>query len=236
MIDAVLDVVVTSWLYKVDPPLSSRDLTNWRSFAVCNDTLGIICVKSGLHKYIKHTSVDLQDDIDNFNVSEDSPPKVLGDVVEALIGAMFVDSFGNLDVLKRVIDHLIIEPRLAPHLLGPGPISCDDVANLSWGIEVPCTSVFYEMKELLDCKCCLLLSFEESTCVIKSHEQTLSIGVGRNKKESKKRACHQLFGQSKTDRYNCYLRLKLLCQSTSLNRPLLESATSDGNEIYIDDL
>jgi dsRNA-specific ribonuclease len=93
--------------------LNPGDITNWRSTAVCNDTLATVCVQSGLSKLLRYESVALKEDIDKFcvNLDVEIAPKALGDLLEAVIGAVYVDS-QELDKISEIISRLIIEPYL----------------------------------------------------------------------------------------------------------------------------
>ena len=95
--DAVLDIVVTRYLYEwCDPKLSPGQITDWRSYAVCNTTLARLCITNGLVKFLQHSSEALQQDIDllcSNTLSHDSldAPKAIGDFFEAVIGAVYID-------------------------------------------------------------------------------------------------------------------------------------------------
>ncbi|KAF3452493.1 hypothetical protein FNV43_RR02926 [Rhamnella rubrinervis] len=133
--DAVLDYLITIHLYNEYPGLSPELLTDMRSAQVNNDCYAHSAVKAGLHKHILHFSHQLHKHIAatvyNFEnlplestfgwESEISFPKVLGDVIESLAGAIFVDSGYNKDVVFKSMRPLL-EPLITPQTLKHHPV------------------------------------------------------------------------------------------------------------------
>ncbi|KAK2658225.1 hypothetical protein Ddye_004758 [Dipteronia dyeriana] len=125
--DAVLDYLITMHLYNKYPGLSPGFLTDMRSASVNNDCYAQSTVKHELHKHILHASHDLHKQIiitvERFEKlssgstfgweSESSFPKVLGDIVESLGGAILVDSGYNKEVVFQSIRPLL-EPLITP--------------------------------------------------------------------------------------------------------------------------
>ncbi|EOA32908.1 hypothetical protein CARUB_v10016233mg, partial [Capsella rubella] len=119
--DSVLDYLITKHLYDKFPSLSPGLLTDMRSASVNNDCYAQVAVKANLHKHILHASHDLHKHISRtvsefersslqstFGWESDiSFPKVLGDVIESLAGAIFVDSGYNKDVVFASIKPLL---------------------------------------------------------------------------------------------------------------------------------
>ncbi|KAF6176416.1 hypothetical protein GIB67_018244 [Kingdonia uniflora] len=119
--DSVLDYLLTVYLYDKYPGISPGLLTDLRSASVNNDCYALATVKAGLHKYILHASSKLQNQIcllvkkfeqtsmeSIFGWESDiSLPKVLGDVIESLAGAIFVDSEYNKDIVWKCIRPLL---------------------------------------------------------------------------------------------------------------------------------
>lgn len=129
--DAVLDFLISAYIYEQNPTMNPGQLTDLRSALVNNITLACILVRHGLHLYILSESASLTDTISKFVafqenhkhaitdqvnlLAEESEcsrgamaefvdvPKALGDVFESLIGAVFLDSGNDLDVTWRVI-------------------------------------------------------------------------------------------------------------------------------------
>eukprot|EP00257_Ricinus_communis_P014560 XP_015572262.1 endoribonuclease Dicer homolog 2 isoform X1 [Ricinus communis] len=128
--DSVLDYLITVHLYEKYPGMSPGLLTDMRSASVNNDCYAQSAVREGLHKYILHASQKLHKDIvstvancKEFSSestfgweSEISFPKVLGDVIESLAGAIFVDSGYNKEVVFNSIRPLL-EPLITPETI-----------------------------------------------------------------------------------------------------------------------
>ncbi|KAL9427016.1 hypothetical protein AB3S75_033741 [Citrus x aurantiifolia] len=128
--DAVLDYLITVYLYNKYPTLSPGDLTDMRSASVNNDCYALSSVKHGLHKHILHASQELSKwiniTVDSFErlslestfgwESETSFPKALGDIIESLAGAIFVDSGCNKEVVFESIRPLL-EPMITPETM-----------------------------------------------------------------------------------------------------------------------
>ncbi|XP_057810425.1 endoribonuclease Dicer homolog 3a-like [Salvia miltiorrhiza] len=125
--DAVLDILVTRHLYmnhrEVDPGL----LTDMRSASVNNDNFALAAVRQNLHPHLQHVSSSLESQISTFvnlvssmSTSALTPdikgPKVLGDLVEGIAGAVLIDSKLNLDEVWRVFKP-ILSPLVTPEKL-----------------------------------------------------------------------------------------------------------------------
>ncbi|TKY72393.1 Endoribonuclease Dicer-like 2 [Spatholobus suberectus] len=133
--DAVLDYLITWHLYKKYPGMSPGQLTDMRSASVNNDCYAWSAIKHGLHKHVLHASQELHKHIavtlDNFGKlsssstfgyeSETSLPKVLGDIIESLAGAILVDSGYNKEVVWQSIRPLL-EPLVTPETLKLHPV------------------------------------------------------------------------------------------------------------------
>uniref|UniRef100_A0AC35TIS6 Endoribonuclease Dcr-1 n=1 Tax=Rhabditophanes sp. KR3021 TaxID=114890 RepID=A0AC35TIS6_9BILA len=130
--DAVLDFVVTRYLYSHKASYSPGDLTDLRSSLVNNIILASLAVKYQFNKYFlarnpkidimiekfvdfcKETNYEIANfHTDMFMMSEDDPdndgtedievPKALGDIFESFIGAVYLDSGRDLAVVWTVI-------------------------------------------------------------------------------------------------------------------------------------
>ncbi|KAI3750881.1 hypothetical protein L2E82_21772 [Cichorium intybus] len=133
--DAVLDYMITVHLYNKYPGMSPGMLTDLRSASVNNDCYAQSAVKVELHKHILHGSQDLHrailntvHDFDHLSLkstfgweSETSFPKVLGDVIESLAGAILVDSGYNKERVFQSIRPLL-EPLVTPETLKLHPV------------------------------------------------------------------------------------------------------------------
>lgn len=119
--DAVLDFLITAHIYERCPHMDPGQLTDLRSALVNNVTLACLCARYNIHTHILYRSSGLATAISGFldiqtkydhevgdhvvQLMEEEDmgeyvdvPKVLGDVFEAIIGAVFLDSGNNLKV------------------------------------------------------------------------------------------------------------------------------------------
>ena len=98
--DAVLELYVSEALYKMHPDLSEGVLTRMRAELVCEETLSEAARKLGLDQDIR------------FSVGEErsggrNKPSILCDVMEALIGGVYLDS--GIEAAGRLIELAIGE-------------------------------------------------------------------------------------------------------------------------------
>jgi endoribonuclease Dicer len=119
--DALLDQASITWLFYKYPDKDPQWLTEHKMAMVSNKFLGALCVDIGFHKHLRHYHAALQSLIQAYvteleeakAVAGDSrdywttvsdPPKCLPDIVEAYIGAMFIDSDFNYGQIQRFFD------------------------------------------------------------------------------------------------------------------------------------
>ncbi|XP_028180116.1 endoribonuclease Dicer homolog 2-like isoform X1 [Glycine soja] len=133
--DSVLDYLITWHLYNKYPGMTPGQLTDMRSASVNNDCYAWSAIKHGLHKHVLHASQELHmhvsatlnkfDKLSSLSTfgyeAETSLPKVLGDIVESLAGAILVDSGYNKEVVWQSIRPLL-EPLVTPETLKLHPI------------------------------------------------------------------------------------------------------------------
>ncbi|KAI2845856.1 hypothetical protein CBS147343_1300 [Aspergillus niger] len=116
--DSLIDMVCVEDLFARFPDRDPQWLTEHKMAMVSNKFLGALAVKLGLHTHLKYFSAPLQSQItqyaeeiqtaegenegavDYWTVTKD-PPKCLPDMVEAYVGAVFVDSDFNFEVIER---------------------------------------------------------------------------------------------------------------------------------------
>ncbi|RLN17370.1 hypothetical protein C2845_PM02G08360 [Panicum miliaceum] len=133
--DAVLDHIFTDYFYHQYPECTPELLTDLRSASVNNYCYAHAAVKAGLHKHILHLSSALYrrmaDYLDTFKQSFSGPsygweagiglPKVLGDVIESIAGAIYVDSKCDKEIVWRSMKRLL-EPLATPDTLEMDPV------------------------------------------------------------------------------------------------------------------
>lgn len=103
--DAVLQIIVSEYLYKKYPKEREGVLSKARVSIVCEDSLNITAKKLNLNKYLL-TSRSGTNDITN-------KPSVLADTVEAIIGALFLD--GGYEVAQNFIYNHILTNEVIFH-------------------------------------------------------------------------------------------------------------------------
>nr|XP_045626168.1 endoribonuclease Dicer-like isoform X1 [Procambarus clarkii] len=125
--DAVLDYLVTGQVFSRHASYSPGKISDLRSYYVKNETLARVAVDMKLHKHLLYLAPKLEASIDNFlkicehSYEEDTlnteadevdgedvdVPKALGDLVEAIIGAVYLDSGRSLEKTWKVVELLI---------------------------------------------------------------------------------------------------------------------------------
>lgn len=126
--DAVLDFLISMYIFEQNPTMSPGQLTDLRSALVNNVTLACLLVRHGLHLYILSESASFSDTVNKFVLFQEQQkhqitdqvnllveesdrkmaefvdvPKALGDVFESLVAAIFLDSGNDFAVTWRVI-------------------------------------------------------------------------------------------------------------------------------------
>nr|XP_022903592.1 endoribonuclease Dicer-like [Onthophagus taurus]XP_022903593.1 endoribonuclease Dicer-like [Onthophagus taurus] len=130
--DAILDFLITCHIYENCQKLTPGDITDLRSALVNNVTFACLTIRCGFHKHLLAMSNKLQAYIDrfvryqenkNFAIDDEvvillneddyhiaeyiDVPKVLGDLFEALAGAVYLDSDMNLETVWRVFHRIM---------------------------------------------------------------------------------------------------------------------------------
>ncbi|XP_019164958.1 PREDICTED: endoribonuclease Dicer homolog 3 [Ipomoea nil] len=147
--DAVLDILITLYLYRNHTDVDPGELTDLRSASVNNQNFALAAVRANLHPHLEHCSGLLGSQVLAFekSVSKSScnadllmggkAPKELGDLVESIAGAILIDT--KLD-LGKVWE--IFEPLLSP-IVTPENLELPPYREL---IEL-CSSLGYFLKQ-----------------------------------------------------------------------------------------
>ncbi|KAL6543544.1 endoribonuclease Dicer [Orobanche hederae] len=113
--DAVLDYLMTSYLYSVYPKLKPGHLTDLRSAAVNNISFADVAGRLSFHKFIICDSSVLREAMTTYvngigrseqlkkHIDEEMCPKALGDLVESCMGAIFLDTGFDLKHVWEVM-------------------------------------------------------------------------------------------------------------------------------------
>ncbi|XWS46323.1 hypothetical protein CRYUN_Cryun14cG0055500 [Craigia yunnanensis] len=135
--DAVLDHLITRHLFFTYTNLPPGRLTDLRAAAVNNENFARVAVKNQLHVHLRHGSsalekqirdfvTEVQDELlkpgfNSFGLGDCKAPKVLGDIVESIAGAIFLDSGRDTSVVWRVFQPLL-HPMVTPETLPMHPV------------------------------------------------------------------------------------------------------------------
>ena len=98
--DAVLEIIVTEYLYKNYPKTPEGDLTNWRASLVNSKMLAIIAKEIDLEKYLYLSKGE------NKDKNSKARQYILANAVEALIGAIYLDQGAKM-AKKFIKEHIL---------------------------------------------------------------------------------------------------------------------------------
>ena len=98
--DAVLELIVSNWLYRVETELAEGAMTRARSAVVCERSLAAAARRIGLHQYVLLGCGEQASD-------SKGRPSILADAFEAVIGAMYLD--GGLAVATAFVESTLGE-------------------------------------------------------------------------------------------------------------------------------
>lgn len=119
--DALLDMASITYLFYKYPDKDPQWLTEHKMAMVSNKFLGALCVNIGFHKHLRHHHAQLEhqirayatelleakhlagENVDYWTTVSD-PPKCLPDIVEAYVGAMFIDADFSYTVVQAFFD------------------------------------------------------------------------------------------------------------------------------------
>jgi dsRNA-specific ribonuclease len=139
--DGILDFLVVKYLFHKYPGYEPGQMTDIKDACVNNRVLGTMCMEIGLNKHIIHFSNKLMGAITQFAReieliqdrdekvgeywSDLDVPKVLSDVVESVLGAIFVDSGFDFEVVQRSFSFFMLpffDKYVQPDILKVHPL------------------------------------------------------------------------------------------------------------------
>jgi ribonuclease-3 len=169
--DAILGAVVCDLLFRKYPDYQEGELTRIKSIVVSRRTCTKISAMLGIDEYLFMGK--------GMGTHERTPPSVLADVFESLIGAIFLD--GGMEAAREfIVRHL--EPEIDAAVDGQGGINyksnLQQVAQREFG-ETP-TYILLDEKGPDHSKC-----FKISALIGRQH---YAPAWGRNKKDAEQRA------------------------------------------------
>ncbi|KAL2895302.1 Endoribonuclease Dicer-like protein 3b [Bienertia sinuspersici] len=112
--DAVLDVLITWYLYQNHTNIDPGELTDLRSASVNNENFAQVSVRRNLYQHLQYSSESISKQITEYVTlvrdAEDSKslhgrqcPKVLGDLLESIAGAILIDTKLNTEELEDIL-------------------------------------------------------------------------------------------------------------------------------------
>ncbi|KAJ6406905.1 hypothetical protein OIU84_010423 [Salix udensis] len=148
--DAVLDYLITSYLFSVYPKMKPGQLTDLRSVLVNNRAFASISVDRSFHEYIICDSDALSAAIKKFVDFVRTPeserhllegpkcPKVLGDLVESSVGAILLDTGFDLNHIWKIMLSFLDPIKSFSNLqINPVRELKELCQSHNWDIEVP---------------------------------------------------------------------------------------------------
>ncbi|KAI8332965.1 putative dicer-like protein [Choanephora cucurbitarum] len=206
--DAVLDFCVTKYLYDKYSTSPPGVLHNLRKSSVNNDILSVLCVQLKLHHHIRHLSDRLINATKDFEQMLDAAkeegsdhdeywldgnaPKVLADVVESMIGAIYVDSGFKLDPIYSFFE-ATLKPLLDKHI----SIQSSEAHPLTQFVHLiqGLGCIDYDIVNIVQKQ----VGPNAQKCVIFIHSTAFSSGSGYNVNEARKQAAQRAIDRLKND-------------------------------------
>lgn len=212
--DALLDLVIVDYLFRRFPDADPQWMTEHKMAMTSNHFFGCLCVLMGLHRHLLMTTSVLVGQLSTFVeelelaktaaeleaqasgvearsdfwLTTSHPPKALSDMLEALVGAMFVDSGYDYGVVRRFFA-TFIEPYFKNMALYDTYTSKHPMTALvhllqerfgchSWRLyvsEVPCP-VDQGVAAMMD---------DDAVCALMVHEQVVEHATGTTVRDAK---------------------------------------------------
>ncbi|KAL8131192.1 ribonuclease 3-like protein 3 [Apium graveolens] len=129
--DSVLNLLITQQQFNMYPNLPPGMLSPLRSANVDTEKLARVAIKYDLLKYLRHNNRRLNQQVRGFlkvlpqyplhSYGLIDPPKVLADIVESTIGAVYIDSNSSMDITWEVVKDLL-EPMITPEMIQENPV------------------------------------------------------------------------------------------------------------------
>uniref|UniRef100_A0A0E0M8Z7 Uncharacterized protein n=1 Tax=Oryza punctata TaxID=4537 RepID=A0A0E0M8Z7_ORYPU len=236
--DSVLDLLITHHLYATHTDVDPGELTDLRSALVSNENFAQAVVRNNIHCHLQHGSGILFEQITEYVRSNlecqgkeseflqhatCKAPKVLGDIMESIAGAVFIDTNFNVDMVWEIFEPLL-SPLITPDKLALPP--------------------YRELLEL----CSHIGCFLNSKCTSKGEEVVLEIslqlrderlvaqGHDRNKKRAKAKAASRILVDLKQRGLSIKQCLSKAKQLDIMTSDLQFDLTSSGTQLGYSDL
>ncbi|KAJ3077683.1 Dicer-like protein 1, partial [Rhizoclosmatium hyalinum] len=201
--DAILGFVVANELYLCPELFNPGQLSTLKDELVSNQYLAVCAYRIGLPGVIKQASSVLAQDIAEFGAQLEEArqtsvegeffwnslphaPKTVSDVLEALIGAVFVDSGCDFEVTKDLIERLVIHDWW--DFFTHAGASITGVSNptremAAYAERCDCDAFFIRMSEIA--------GEGLNTCSIEKHKVIIAVATASSKKLARRMAVVQ---------------------------------------------
>ncbi|KAL3848998.1 hypothetical protein ACJIZ3_010880 [Penstemon smallii] len=143
--DSVLNFLIAKEHFLMYPDLDPGKLTRLRSANVDTEKLARVSFKHELYKLLRHNHPHLDRQINEFrDAIKEYPlhstglidtPKALADIVESLVGAIYIDSNSSIDITWEVVKNLL-QPMITPENLQTHPVTMLNEMCQKKGLEV----------------------------------------------------------------------------------------------------
>ncbi|KAK7329981.1 hypothetical protein VNO77_24164 [Canavalia gladiata] len=219
--DAVLDYLITSYLYSAYPKLKPGQLTDLRSLSVNNKAFACVALDRSFDKFLLCDSSDLSEAIKKYGDYIRRPvsgsginegpkcPKALGDIVESCVGAILLDSGFNLNKAWNIMTSF-----LDPIMKFSSNMQLSPIRDLQELCQSHNLELFLEPD--------LTRAFSVEAKVTGNGLDEKASATGHNKKEASRIASQKLFSKLKAQGWKPKSKtLKEVLESTTKMDPKL---------------
>lgn len=169
--DAILDLVVSEFLYNSYPDLKEGELTRMRANYVCKKALYTYSMELGLDKYIK---VGIGE-----KLSQREIDSIVSDVFESFTGALYLDL--GLDAVKKFLSKTVF-----PHIESEDIFFYDYKSQLKELCDQNALDVIYELINEKGSS-----HNKTFTIAVVINGKQYGTGIGGSKKEAEQQAAHE---------------------------------------------
>jgi ribonuclease-3 len=165
--DAVLELVSSEYIYKTYPKLTEGEMTKARAYAVCEESLAEVANRYGFSDFLRVGKCENK-------IEGRYRPSILADSVEAVIGAIFLDS-GIESVKKFILPNIL--PRIEEFIEGGNKdykTKLQELLQVNGEIKIE-----YEIVDVIGPE-----HSREFVAEVYSNGKPLGKGKGRSKKEA----------------------------------------------------
>lgn len=220
--DAILSAVVADIVYKHFQNKREGFLTNTRSKIVSRDSMNRIGLSLGIDHLLRYSiNVHAQHEAHNSNM--------LGNALEALIGAIYLDQ--GFDACYRFIDDILIKKHIDIDKISETEVNFK--SNLiEWGQKNRLPVSFEIIESFQDEQSNPV--FQTATVLVETGEH-IGIGIGYSKKESQQNAAQMAMKKIRTDRIFQQHILGLKKKLREEKKAREEVEQTDGQNIVVEE-